>query len=313
LLAAAGRGLLALVLVAVTSVTTLIILEHRRIAPLLWVGAAASAAWAAITPRSFVSRALGLTTHPNHFGLACVLAVGLGLGLAMSSTGWHRASAVAGVVLLIAGVALSGSRAAVLGLVVVIRLTAVLARSLRILVVSGVTALLAAMAVIAGLVHIPESNALSRLAGGGGSAASDLGRELATAEAFASINRHPFTGEGFEFAQAAHNIYLQVLVVGGPLALVSFLCVSGLIARAGQRAIKADRSGRDGPLLVRSHRRLRRLPGVGILRQHPVRPIPVDVHRPSARPGGSGWRAGPEGDRARSFLRVADASAGLTR
>lgn len=222
----------------------------RRFAWLWFAGATASATLAAVRPREFVGRALGLTTHPNHFGLVCLLGVGLGLGLVLSSRGGVRTATGACVLILIAGTGLSGSRAAILGLVVTIGTTALLARKFRVLAATGVGVIVAAMAVVAGIVRIPESNALSRLGGGGGSAASDAERITALSEALAQIARHPFTGEGFEFAQVAHSIYVQALVVGGPLALIGFLCVCGLILRTGARAATARRGQRDGPVLA---------------------------------------------------------------
>lgn len=222
----------------------------RRFAWLWFAGATSSATLAAIRPREFVGRALGLTTHPNHFGLVCLLAVGLGLGLVLSSTGRVRMATCACVLILIAGAGLSGSRAAILGLAVTIGTTALLTRKFRVLAATGVGVIVAAMAVVAGIVHVPASHALSRLGGGGGSAASDAERNALLSEAFASIARHPFTGEGFEFAQVAHSIYVQALVVGGPLALIGFLCVCGLILRTGARAATAQRGRRDGPVLA---------------------------------------------------------------
>lgn len=222
----------------------------RRFAWLWFAGALASAIWGIVTPRPYAGRAAGLTVHPNHFGLVCMLAVGLGLGLALSSRGWARWGALGGVVILVGGIGLSGSRAAILGLVVTVGLTAVLARRFRLLVATGVAALLAGMAIVVGIVRVPGANALSRLVGGGASAASDAERSKALAEAFASFDRHPFTGEGFEFAQVAHNIYLQVLVVGGPLALLSFLCVNALLLKAAVRSLSAQSGRSQRPLLA---------------------------------------------------------------
>lgn len=222
----------------------------RRFAWLWFAGACTSAAWAAVTPRSVVGRSRGLTTHPNHFGLVCVLAVGLGLGLALSSSGRARLLALSGVVLLTAGIGLSGSRSALLGLAVTIGLTAVLTRRFRLLVATGVAIVVASMALVVGLIHLPDSHALSRLGGGGGSAGSDVERAQALSGALTSIGKHPFTGEGFQFAQAAHSIYLQVIVVGGPLALVGFLGVCWLIGRAGLRAVRAGRGRRNGPVVA---------------------------------------------------------------
>ena len=221
----------------------------RQFAWLWFAGASVSAAWATVTPRSFVGRAIGFTTHPNHFGLVCVLGVGLGLGLALSSSGPARLAAVAGVILQISGTGLSGSRSALIALVLTVGVITVLTRRFRLLIAVVIVLILGAMVVIVGLVHIPDSNALSRIGGGGGSAASDEGRRVLAAEAIASITRHPL-GEGFEFAQAAHNIYVQVLVVGGAMALVSFLLVSGLLLRAGLRAASAARRRREGPVLA---------------------------------------------------------------
>lgn len=248
-------NLVKIVLAAAGSVTAMALWNPRRAAlrrfAWFWfAGAVVSAAWAAATPRTFVGRAVGFTSHPNHFGLVCALGVGLGLGLAMSSARRARLAAVSGVVLLMTGVGLSGSRSAIIALAVTIGLTAVLTRRFRFLLVTGAVVVLALVAVILGVVHVPESNTLSRLGGGGGSSLSDAGRKQLAAEAVAIISRHPATGEGFEFAQAAHNIYLQVLVVGGPLALVGFLFVGGLLIRAGVRASRAARERPDGPVLA---------------------------------------------------------------
>ena len=248
-------NLVRIVLAAAGSVTAMALWDpgRARLQQFAWLwfaGACTSAAWAAVTPRSFVGRAVGLSNHPNHFGLMCMLAVGLGVGLALSSTGWPRMAALGGVVLLLAGVGLSGSRAALLGTAVAIGLVALLTRRFRLLAASGVVVVLAAMAVVVGIVHIPDSNALARLGGGGGSAGSDVGRVQVAEEALTTIARYPLTGQGFQFAAEAHNIYLQALVVGGPLALLSFLCLSGLILRAAGRAVRRERHRRSGPLVA---------------------------------------------------------------
>lgn len=221
----------------------------RQFAWLWFTGAAVSATIGLVTPRPVVGRALGLTTHPNHFGLVCLLAVGLGIGLAFSSKGWARLLAMAGTGLLIIGVGVSGSRSALLGLAVTIGVAALLTRRFRLLVAAGVTGLLAGMALVAGLVHVPDAHALSRLGGGGGSGESDLARQQTLAIALDTIDRHPFTGEGFQFAQAAHSIYVQALVVGGPVALAAFLWVCWTIGRAGVRGSRAG-DGRGNSLVA---------------------------------------------------------------
>lgn len=225
--------------------------ELRRFAWLWLAGATASAVWGLISPRGlYAGRTAGLTTHPNHFGLVCALGVSLGLGLALSSAGRARLAALACTVVLTGGVGVSGSRAALLALVVAVGATAILTRRLRLLVAAASIAILASTGVVIGIVKIPDSHALSRLVGGGAAAASDVEREQAREAALATIGRHPLTGEGFGLALAAHSIYLQALVVGGPLALLGFLGVSGLIVRTGLGVSRRARGGRDGPLLA---------------------------------------------------------------
>lgn len=245
--AASLSNMAKVVLAAAGSVAVLALWDPgpRRLRQFAWLwfaGASVSALVAVVTPRPVVGRALGFTTHPNHFGLVCVLAVGLGIGLALSSTGWPRLVTVGAVGLLLAGVGVSGSRSALLGLTVAITVAAVLTRRIRLLVAAGVSLLLVGMAVVAGVVHIPDSHALSRLGGGGGTAASDAERQQTLSVALGTIDRHPFTGEGFQFAQAAHSIYLQALVVGGPAALAGFLWVCWTIGRLGMRAARRDQS-----------------------------------------------------------------------
>ena len=222
----------------------------RRFAWLWFAGATANGVWAALAPPDFNGRALGLTDHPNHLGIVSMLGLGLGLGLVLSRGGAARLWAAGGVVVLASAVGLSGSRAALIGVTTTIGLTALLTRKIRLLIATGLVVLLAVVAVTLGVVQLPEANAVSRAAGRGGSAASDVERKQLEAEAFSRIGRHPLTGQGFEFAQDAHNIYLQALVVGGPVALASFVWLSGRLVGVGLQASRAERRRRDGPLIA---------------------------------------------------------------
>ncbi len=220
----------------------------RQFAWLWFAGATTSAVVGLVTPPPVVGRAIGLTNHPNHFGLVCLLAVGLGIGLAFSSSGWPRLAAWAASGLLVVGVGVSGSRSALVGLAVTIVAAALLTSRVRLLVATGVAMVVAAMALVAGVVHLPDANALSRL--GSGDAASDAGRRQNLRTALDTLDRHPFTGEGFEFAQAAHSIYLQALVVGGPVALAGFLWLCWTIGRVGVRGARARDGGADGLIVA---------------------------------------------------------------
>lgn len=254
----AGASLVNLIKIVLAAAGTVVAMslwdpgeESLRRFAWLWLGGAfVSASWAVATPRSIVGRSPGLTTHPNHFGLMCVLAVGLALGLALSHVGRLRWFALVSVLLLTVGVGLSGSRSALLGLVVTLGLLSALTRSFRLLLGLGAATLIGAIVILGGVISVPESHALSRLAGGGGSELSDLDRKAEATKALASIADHPFTGEGFEFAQAAHSIYLQVLVVGGPVALIAFLAISGLVLRMGTRSIQAQQGSPTWPILA---------------------------------------------------------------
>jgi O-antigen ligase len=105
------------------------------------------------------------------------------------------------------------------------------------------------VAAVVGIVHIPESSALSRLQGGGGSAASDLERQQNLSESFDLFSAHPLTGAGFQYAIGAHNIYLQALVIAGPVGLTALAWGAMAIVATGLRGIRRTRS-RDAVLLA---------------------------------------------------------------
>jgi hypothetical protein len=207
-------------------------------------GAVANVLWAASGHGAKnAGRPLGLTTHPNHFGLVCVLGFGMALGLAASATGRERVVAHAAVATLLGGVLLSGSRAAVLGALVVIPAWSILASrwTLALRCIAG--GALLAILIGAGAIHLPANSGAQRLLGGASSSASDAERVQAFEAALHRFERHPLTGEGFEFAQEAHNIYLQALVIGGPLALLGLGIAATSIARPGLRVAAALRRG----------------------------------------------------------------------
>lgn len=241
LVVAAGGSVLAL------SLWSPEIRSLRRFAWLWFGGAVANTMIALFASKLVLGRAQGLTTQPNHLGLIGVLGTALGLGLVLSaSKARFRTVALAGTGVCVAGVVASGSRAALIGEVATFLAVAIFARRPRLLTRTAVVVILLGIAAGAGLIRIPDSSALSRLAGGGGSRESNVERQRNLATTMGRIARHPLTGEGFEFALEPHDIYLQPLVVAGPIGLVALAMAAWAILRASRAGLGAASSAGDG-------------------------------------------------------------------
>jgi hypothetical protein len=77
---------------------------------------------------------------------------------------------------------------------------------------------------------------ISRFGGGDESAAvSDGLRRQYLEDSATYISERPFLGYGFRWVETSHNIYLQLLLSGGILALVGFLTIASGYVRAGYR------------------------------------------------------------------------------
>jgi hypothetical protein len=210
----------------------------------LWLGGAVvSSLWALTLGPELVGRPLGLSTHPNHLGIVCLLATGIALGFILSGRPLARGLSMASFPLLVVVLVASGSRAALLGFFVMVPAVAVLSYRLQLAVRAGVVAAVFGLAVLAGAVDLPASSGLGRLFGDGSTPASDVSRIEGLSTSIDRFERHPLTGEGFEFAQEAHNIYLQVLAAAGPLGLIGLVVVAGSVVRASSAGVRAA-SGR---------------------------------------------------------------------
>lgn len=201
----------------------------RSIDALAWgyvLGQCASTVYALFFGGFVGTRYVGLTTHPNFFGICGLMALGLLVHL------WHRTpSKQRWLVLAAAGVStysvvLSGSRAALIVIVVLALLYPAIERSLA----SAYLLVAAALAaVIAGdwLVRSTgEHSALGRLTGGGTVSGSDIQRENALRLGLEKFFDNPIFGKGFSFdALDPHNIYLEVAVGIGIFGLVGFLAI----------------------------------------------------------------------------------------
>ena len=199
----------------------------------LWLGGAVvSSLWALTFGARTVGRPLGLSNHPNHLGMVCLLATGISLGFALSRRRPARGLALASLPILVAVLMASGSRAALLGSLVMIPTVAVLTYRVQLAVSAGAVAAVVGIAVLTGVVDVPAQSALGRLFGDVAVPAGDVSRIDLLGSSVDRFASHPLTGEGFEFAQEAHNIYLQVLVAAGPLGLIGLVVVAGSVLRA---------------------------------------------------------------------------------
>ena len=206
----------------------------------LWLaGAVASALWAILLGPAAFGRRAGLATHPNHLGIICMLGTGLALGLVVSGARPARRLAVAALPVLLLALALSGSRAAVVGCASAVLAMTWLCRRLHLALRALVVACAFGATVLAGVVDVPEQSGLGRLAGGRSAAESDTARAEHLARSLERFRQHPLTGEGFEFAEEAHNIYLQVAVAAGPMGVLGLLLVARGVLGATRRGASA--------------------------------------------------------------------------
>lgn len=177
------------------------------------------------------SRADGLTTHPNFFGLCCTLAFALGFFLMRHSRPAFIVVVIGLDALFALGVSMSGSRAGLLGLVLVAVAWVLVERS----PLGGYTlAFLAVVAVAVGnwaLGALPEGSALRRLAGDSTASVSDSKRESLLHSGLQQFLDRPLTGNGFERALESHSIFLEVAVAGGLIGLVGYLLMLGSLLR----------------------------------------------------------------------------------
>ena len=168
----------------------------------------------------------GFSTHFNFFGLSALLAACLvPYIVAFIHPPW-RWVAWAGGGLCLYGIWISGSRAALLVVVIIALLFPLVERS-----VPATGALAAAMGVgvlLSGrLLNDEGSNALGRLKGDSTTNFSDDERTRALTEAIKMFKAHPFLGTGFEKALEAHNIYLEIGVAVGVVGVVGYALILG--------------------------------------------------------------------------------------
>ena len=191
------------------------------------------------------ARFVGLTGHPNLLSMTIVLSLPLVLGRINSIRRLFLNMPLC--VLFLVAILLSGSRAGLLGIAAVVLLSLAMNPRFRAVALSLEPKVLAAYA--AGLAvtfllvfvvpmhSVPDSEGQPS-AGGGIAGLDRLNPDDQSSQTSDSVRRQyledsvdfivdrPLLGYGFQFIETSHNIYLQLLLSGGILALVGYLFVT---------------------------------------------------------------------------------------
>lgn len=172
------------------------------------------------------NRYVGLSTHVNYFGHTGLLAFALCFYLLHRVRPAQKWLVLAAAGLCAWSVLLSGSRAAMIILAIVVVLYPIIERSA---VTSSVILLGGAISVPAItwiLSQLSEDSPIARILGDKTTSTSDESRVQGLQESLDRWLAHPLIGSGFSDAPLqAHNIYLQVAVVIGSVGLVGFLMI----------------------------------------------------------------------------------------
>jgi len=181
-------------------------------------------------------RVTGLTLHPNHLSLVTAMALPMVVGM-LTSKGGRRTAGLTALPFVLAGIAVSGSRGALMagagGILLFFLLQARGNRSL-----GGVLLVAAFIAAFAYLVFSPTASERARLVTGERiltQGADDATRASLYRTAVDQGLDSPIFGQGFAVILSAHDIYLQLLQAGGAIALVAFVLFGGGIIRRSRR------------------------------------------------------------------------------
>lgn len=216
--------------------------EHRlrRIVWAYVIGAVLSVLVGLVQDTTFYSgRSYGLATHPNHLGMTSLLGCGAAIAIAATSRGILRTAALVALALLVGGVVSSGSRAALLGVVVLFAAFLTAVRNWRLLRLAALLVAVIAVGAVVGSSRLPSVNAVGRLFTSDRQVrASDEERREALQSTVERIRERPLTGSGFEFALEAHSLYLQLWTSAGLIGLAGLVL---LFFRTGRLVV----TGRD--------------------------------------------------------------------
>lgn len=196
-----------------------------RLAGAYMLGSVFNVAYALVSgERGDGGRYVGLTYHPNFLGLGCLLAVSLTPYVVATVEPRFRWVFWGASVVSAYGVWISGSRAALIVLIMLLVVYPFIERS-----ISAAGAVLfgfaGVLAFSGSLLQQDGGSALGRLLGGGSATDSDAQREQLLSAALTLIRKHPLLGNGFDGGVGAHNIYVQVAVAAGIFGLIGYLLI----------------------------------------------------------------------------------------
>ena len=181
---------------------------------------------------AYAGRYQGLTHHPNAFGLAGITSIVIVLYFVrVYRTFLVRMILLGFVATSGLSIVISGSRAAIIVLVVIVLLIPLVERSGTIGVVwIGLGALgVLSLPYIIDLAG-PES-AIGRLAGSGTASASDAVRTEGLEVGFDRLWTSPIVGSGFNKVEEFHNVFLEAAIAIGFIGLLGYLMVLFALAR----------------------------------------------------------------------------------
>lgn len=202
---------------------------------------------------SVPGRAVGLSTHSNHLALVAAMALPVAVSRAITAPRpLRRRLSWVSVVVLGAGIAVSGSRGGLLAGALGLLLVLFLQRHEFKRIVGGVVGFGAAVVIFASILNTASVSALrsgyDRLTGGVPSTylqRSDAARRQAAGRAIGDFSRRPVTGAGLGTVRQGHDLYLQLLQGGGVVLFSAFalFCFGGL--RMGRRLSRDPRLTSD--------------------------------------------------------------------
>jgi O-antigen ligase len=171
-------------------------------------------------------RSAGYTTHPDFFGLAGQLAFAMCVFLFYRTPKNYRWIVVGAAAFMALGVFQSGSRASLLCIAATVILWPLVERTaVSVYIVLSFAAVVAVAANYL-IENAPPGSALDRLKGGGTAQGSSLARQLLLSSAWKKFLEHPIKGGGWVTdILAYHNVYLEVGIAGGVLAILGFVLV----------------------------------------------------------------------------------------
>lgn len=206
----------------------------NRLCGLYVVGQTVSLMYGVALGEASGSRLYGLTTHPNAFGICGVISVGLLFYLDGQVRPIRRPIVWAAALINIAGLSMSGSRAAVVAVAVMVVAIPIIERSGAWFYALGLAGAGGLLAISEFASSLGSNSALNRLLDPTASSAagSDQQRTQLAQTGWDAVVHHPFLGTGY-FTQAffAHDIYLQLAAAVGVFGLLAFLVVVATILK----------------------------------------------------------------------------------